>query len=238
MAKGDVIAYYRVSTHKQGAEGLGIESQKEAVANYIKNSNEPLTLVNSFTEVESGTRKGNGKRPKLDEALLYCKLCDATLVIARLDRLHRNVAAQSALMESGVNFVACDNPHANRFTLHILAAVAEDEAAKIARNTTAALASRKESGKPMGSQCWKSGKGLLNVENQEKGRALAAETNKAKASTKAQSIIAIAKHMGIDLENLSYHQIAKELNAKGVATTSGKGKRWAYSSVRNLLNRV
>lgn len=124
------VAYFRVSTQRQGQSGLGLEGQQAAVAAFC----EPLE---SFTEVESGKRSD---RPELARAIAACKRLGATLVIAKLDRLARNVHFVSGLMESGVEFIACDNPNANRLTVHILAAVAEDEARRISERTKAALA--------------------------------------------------------------------------------------------------
>ena len=152
MAQGKYIAYYRVSTQKQGKSGLGLEAQQAAVHTYLNGGN--WELLREFTEIESGTRKGNGKRPALAAALAECKIHKATLLIAKLDRLYRNVAAQSALMESGVDFVAIDNATATRFTLHILSAVAEDEAVKISQRTKDALSARRAKGLPMGAKCW------------------------------------------------------------------------------------
>lgn len=132
-----LVAYYRVSTDKQGKSGPGLEAQQAAVQNYARSVG-PITR--EFTEVESGKRSD---RPVLAEALRYAKRTRATLVIAKLDRLARNVHFLSGLMESGVDFVACDNPNANKLTIHILAAVAEDEARRISERTKAALAAYK-----------------------------------------------------------------------------------------------
>src|SRR5690349_2260256 len=118
-----VIAYYRVSTARQGQSGLGLEAQQAAIAAYARQCG--AEIVKFYTEVESGKRSD---RPELLKALAHAKSIGATLVVAKLDRLGRNVAFLSSLMESGVEFVACDNPSANRLTLHILAAVAENEA--------------------------------------------------------------------------------------------------------------
>jgi DNA invertase Pin-like site-specific DNA recombinase len=126
------VAYYRVSTQRQGASGLGLEAQQEAVRGFTKGG----TIVAEVVEVESGKRND---RPKLAEALALCRKTKATLIIAKLDRLARNVAFVSNLMESGVDFVAVDFPQANRLTVHILAAIAEHEAAMISQRTRAAL---------------------------------------------------------------------------------------------------
>ena len=116
---GKFIAYYRVSTGKQAASGLGLEAQRSAVVDYLNGGR--WKLIADFTEVESGK---NSERPQLARALALCRLHKATLVVAKLDRLARNVHFLSGLMESGVDFVACDMPSANRLTIHVLAAVA------------------------------------------------------------------------------------------------------------------
>ena len=134
------VAYYRVSTARQGQSGLGLEAQQSAVESFC----EP---IESFTEVESGKLK---QRPELMRAIAACKRHKAILVVAKLDRVARNVAFVSTLMESGVEFIACDNPNANRLTIHILAAVAEDEASRISERTKAALAAAKRRGVVLG----------------------------------------------------------------------------------------
>jgi DNA invertase Pin-like site-specific DNA recombinase len=173
----------------------------------------------------------------LAKALEDCKVHGAVLIIAKLDRLYRNVAAQSALMESGVEFVACDNPTASRFTLHILAAVAEHEATQISNRTKLALAERAKKGLPMGAACWKSDSGKLSKENQEVGRAKAAQINREKAATLARLINAKIEEIKQETGAESYHAIAMELNRRNIPTT-GKGKKWAYASVRNVMSRL
>src|SRR5215212_2109818 len=138
IAKGTVVAYYRVSTARQGQSGLGLEAQQKAVADFLNGGN--WQLIGEVVEVESGKRSD---RPKLQEALRLCRLHGATLVIAKLDRLARNVAFISNLMESGVEFRAVDFPQANRLTVHILAAVAEHEREMISKRTKDALASKR-----------------------------------------------------------------------------------------------
>jgi DNA invertase Pin-like site-specific DNA recombinase len=130
---GSYVAYYRVSTQRQGRSGLGLEAQQDAVRNHLNGGD--WRIVGEFTEVESGKRKD---RPKLAAALAACRVHGAKLVIAKLDRLARNVAFVSALMEAGVEFEAVDFPQANRLTIHILAAVAEHEAKVISERTKAA----------------------------------------------------------------------------------------------------
>src|SRR5882724_3904148 len=138
-----IIGYLRVSTKGQEESGLGLEAQKAAIGAYAKASG----ILTCYTEVESGKL---ANRPELARALAHCRRSKATLVVAKLDRLARNVAFLSALMDSTVPFVAVDNPHANRLTLHILAAVAEAEAKAISDRTKAALAAYKARGGKLG----------------------------------------------------------------------------------------
>jgi DNA invertase Pin-like site-specific DNA recombinase len=142
---GKFVAYYRVSTDKQGQSGLGLDGQRQAVMNYLNGG--PWRLVAEHTEVESGKRNA---RPELQKALAACRRHKAKLCIAKLDRLSRNLAFIATLMDSGVEFVATDNPHANKLTIHILAAVAEHEREAISQRTKAALAAAKARGKKLG----------------------------------------------------------------------------------------
>ncbi len=132
------VAYHRVSTDKQGRSGLGLEAQRSAVEAHVAGARGTVTAA--FIEVESGRRKD---RPQLAAALAAARVHRAVLVIAKLDRLARNVHFVSGLMESGVEFVAADMPTVNRLTVHILAAVAEEEARMISARTKAALAAAK-----------------------------------------------------------------------------------------------
>jgi DNA invertase Pin-like site-specific DNA recombinase len=138
------IAYYRVSTAQQGSSGLGLEAQREAVSRHIASTGG--RLIDEYEEIESGKRND---RPQIAAALAACRAKRAVLVIAKLDRLARNVAFISALMDSGVDFVAADMPVANRLTVHVLAAVAEHEREMISQRTKAALqaeGARREAG--------------------------------------------------------------------------------------------
>src|SRR4051794_7873796 len=141
MADGRFVAYYRVSTDRQGRSGLGLDAQRSAVADYLNGGD--WRLAAEFTEVESG-RKNHP--PQLAKALITCRRIGATLIIAKLDRLARNVAFVSNLMESGVPFVAVDRPNAKPFELHIYAAMAEEETRAISARTKAALAAAKARG--------------------------------------------------------------------------------------------
>ena len=143
---GRWISYLRVSTDRQGASGLGLEAQRKAVEDYLNGGS--WKLAAEYVEIESGKRSNN--RPQLAGALAACKKHKAKLVIAKLDRLARNVHFISGLMDAGVEFVACDMPHANKLTIHILAAVAEHEREAISARTKAALAAAKARGKQLG----------------------------------------------------------------------------------------
>lgn len=139
-----LVAYYRVSTRQQKRSGLGLEAQRLSVRAYVKTCSGKL--IAELTEVESGTKND---RPIIKEALWRCRVYGAKLVVAQLDRLARSAALIAKLLESGVDFVAADMPMANRFTIHILAAVAEYEARLISERTRAAFAAVKARGTPI-----------------------------------------------------------------------------------------
>ncbi|MFN0291334.1 recombinase family protein [Pedobacter helvus] len=214
------IAYYRVSTQKQGQSGLGLNSQKTIVKNYLKEI-EPL---HELTDVESGTRKGNNREALL-EAIKLSKRYNATLVIAKLDRLARNVKFITTLMESGIEFVACDMPTANKFTIHIFAALAEQEAEMISQRTKLALGELKRQGvklgKPENLNCEAIAKGL--IKRQE--NALNDENNR-----KATLLIKSMKN-----EGKSFYEITRELNKAGFKTR--RGNSFYVTQVINLYER-
>src|SRR6478752_4752460 len=139
------VAYFRVSTGRQGKSGLGLEAQRASVINYLNGGT--WELVGEFVEVESGK---HSDRPRLAEALQVCRKHRAKLVIAKLDRLSRNLAFIATLMESGIEFVAVDNPHANKLTVHILAAVAQHEREAISERTKDALRAARARGTKLG----------------------------------------------------------------------------------------
>lgn len=149
MASGKFVSYIRVSTARQGASGLGLEAQQEAVQRFLNGGS--WELLGEFKEVETG--KGAdalAKRPQLRAALDLCRKEGATLIIAKLNRLSRSVHFVSGLMESKVRFVACDMPEANELTIHIMAAFAEHEAKRISQRTKDALAVAKARGAVLG----------------------------------------------------------------------------------------
>src|SRR3954464_14612171 len=220
MAVGRFVAYYRVSTDKQGRSGLGLEAQREAVQAYLNGGS--WTLAAAVTEVESGRRND---RPELDRALGLCRLYGATLIVAKLDRLAGNVAFISKLMESGVDFVAVDLPQATRFTIHILAAVAEHEREMISQRTKAALDAAKARGVKLGPPA--------NLSNQLGGRAKGSATMAAKAAKRAADLLPLILPMRAG--GASLRQIADGLNRCSVPAP--RGGDWSAVAVKRILER-
>ena len=210
---GRFVAYYRVSTDRQGQSGLGLEAQRAAVAGFVAGRGE---LAAEHVEVESGKR---ADRPELGRALELCRQRRAVLVIAKLDRLARNVHFISGLMESGVEFRAVDMPDANRLTLHILAAVAEHEREAISARTTAALAAARARGVKLGSPD--------PAAAAARGRAVLA----AAAAPARERAVPIIRRLRA--EGLSLRGIVAALVAEGVPPL--RGGAWHPETVRKLL---
>jgi DNA invertase Pin-like site-specific DNA recombinase len=223
---GKFIAYYRVSTPRQGRSGLGLEAQQRAVRDHLNGGK--WRIVAEYVEIESGKRADN--RPKLADALKACRAHGAKLIIAKLDRLSRNVAFISNVMEAGVDFEAIDFPQANRLTIHILAAVAEHEARMISERTKAALAAAKRRGVKLGGV--RSGHRPFTSRVQAMG-VKANSTNAQRRAADMQPIIAELQAAGFQ----SRSAIAAELNARSVPTMSGTGS-WQATSVGRLLARL
>ena len=224
MAKGNFVAYYRVSTGKQAASGLGLEAQKDAVADYLNSGR--WTLLDEFIEVEWGK---NSDRPQLECALALCRLHNATLVVAKLDRLARNLHFLSGLMESGVGFVACDLPSANRLTIHVLAAVAEAEALAISQRTKAALKVAKAPGVALGGD-----RGSLTKKVRDKGRAIGIEVRRQRARKRAADLLPIIE-ASREEGAISLQDIADGLNKRSIPTA--QGGLWQPTQVMRVLVR-
>lgn len=222
MASGKYVAYYRVSTDKQGRSGLGLEAQQKAVQDYLNGGK--WRLVASFTEVESGRNNG---RPELTKALAACRVHSATLVIAKLDRLSRNARFLLELQEAGVRFVAVDMPHADNFTVGVLALVAQKEAEMISQRTKAALAAAKARGVKLGGD-----RGKLTDKQRARGTERSVEARNAKADSRARDLAPILR----ELAGLSYADMAQALNDKGIS--SPRGSRWSAMSVRREVTRA
>lgn len=220
MAKGKFVSYIRVSTARQGASGLGLEVQQEAVRRFLNGGD--WELIVEFQEVETG--KGSdalAKRPQLKAALDACRQHGATLIIAKLDRLARNVHFVSGLMESKVKFVACDMPEANELTIHIMAAFAEHEAKRISQRTKDALAVARDRGVELG----KAGAANLrpNIEARQKAASDFAESRRSLFENMRQ-------------RRLTQRQIVAELNSFGVLAP--KGGAWQLAQVQRVIARL
>ena len=215
------VSYLRVSTDRQGASGLGLEAQRAAVMQHIGSGE----LVAEFLEVESG-RKDD--RPQLQRALAEAKRKGAVLVVAKLDRLARDAHFLLGLMKAGVDFVAADNPQANRLTVGILALVAEEEARAISARTKAALQAAKARGVALGSR------NPAIREALEGGQAQSIATRKAAADAHATALAGRLDAM--QREGLSLRQMAERLNSEGVATA--RGGQWHAATVRNAIQRI
>ena len=225
MATGKFVSYLRVSTDKQGASGLGLEAQRAAVAGFLDGGE--WRLLREVVEVESGKRND---RPSLAEALRLCRAYRATLVIAKLDRLARNVAFIANLMESGVEFVAVDMPEVTKFTIHIMAAVAEQEAEAISKRTTAALAAAKARGVILGGL---RGDASRMAKIARRGSAAGVAVRVAKATLHRESVMPAI----LDIQNggiATLRAIAGELNARGVETR--RGGKWSAVQVQRVIS--
>jgi DNA invertase Pin-like site-specific DNA recombinase len=221
MANGKFIAYFRVSTDKQGRSGLGLEAQRKTVADYLNGGNWELTA--EFVEVESGKRSD---RPQLAKAIDAAKKAKATLIIAKLDRLARNVHFVSGLMEAGIEFVAADLPTTDKFMLHIYAAVAEQEARAISQRTKAALQAAKARGKRLG---WAN----PNRADNAKATTASVSTRIAKADNFAGTVADLIAGLRA---TKSFAEIAKELNNRQIKTA--RGGAWHPTTVKNVIDRL
>lgn len=215
--KTDYIAYYRVSTKRQGRSGLGLDAQKELVGRYVNGGK----LIASFTEIESGKKDS---RPQLQAALEACQKKKATLLIAKLDRLSRDLHFISGLQKSGIQFVCCDMPDMDELTIHILASVAQHERKLISQRTRDALQAAKKRGVKLGSP------------QPLKALQKAYKAHSAKADSFAESIKPIIEELKAKAGVKTLQEIADALNLRGISTS--RGGKWWPTSVKNLLNRI
>lgn len=206
------IAYYRVSTERQGQSGLGLEAQQAAVKAYADG------IIHSFTEIESGK---NDDRPQLAAAIALCKSTGAALLIAKIDRLSRQAAFLLTLRDSGVQIVAADMPQAGTLEFGIRAVVAQHEREEISRRTRAALQAAKARGVRLGSSNPAIGAAAGNAAIQARAKAFAVNM---------QPILAQIRAAGCT----SLRDIAQALQARGIKTARG-GTVWHASQVANLL---
>lgn len=218
MATGKFVTYFRVSTQRQGASGLGLEAQEESVRQYLNGGD--WSVVAKFVEVESG-RKTDQDRPKLREALGICKKEGAVLLVAKLDRLARSVHFISGLMRAGVRFVAVDMPEANELTVHIMAAFAEHEAKRISQRTKDALAAARARGVVLGAA------GAANLRPNLERRQQDADA----FAVKLRGVID-----GMKARGMSQRAMVSELNSLGVKTPTGRD--WNLSQLQRTIARV
>jgi len=212
------VSYLRVSTQSQGQHGLGMQAQRDAVTRYVESVDG--TILQEFAEVESG---GKGERPQLKAALKLCKTKHATLVIAKLDRLARNVRFISDLMESGIDFVAADMPSANRLTIHIIAAIAEHERTMISDRTRAGLKAAKARGIKLGNPNWRAAQNLATT---------AAKGGAAAFMAKMKPIVEMIDPTG-SMAPSHLASILDRLGHKPIRASS-----WTQSSIISLRRRI
>lgn len=216
------IAYYRVSTKRQGESGLGLDAQKKAVSSHISDKGE---LLKEFVEIESG-RASDANRPVLEAALALCKQTGACLIVAKLDRLYRSVRFTSTLMESDVDFYCCDAPYADPLSIHILSAIAEHEAKMIGQRTKLALQAAKARGTKLGTP------ENLTAAARKKG----SESRRMKKLSnpefkKMSAIVALYLNQGYKPA-----QITHELNQQGYKTPTGANIHDVY--VRRIMSEL
>lgn len=221
MNKLKYVSYLRVSTQKQGHSGLGLEAQREIIRNYLHEK----TPISEFIEVESGRKKD---RPKLKEALDLCRKTGATLIVAKLDRLARNVCFLSSLLETDVEIIFCDFPQANKMVLHILSAISQYEAELTASRTKSALAAKRARGFKLGNP-----EHLLDKHQQAIQNSIM--TCKSKADNNPNNKRAVAMLRTLVKEEHSLKEMADILNREGFVTS--KGACFSKATVYKLIKR-
>jgi DNA invertase Pin-like site-specific DNA recombinase len=213
------IAYYRVSTQKQGKSGLGLEAQKSAVMQFLSEND---ILLGEYTDIESGKRNN---RPNLLEAIAQSKKEEAILLIAKLDRLSRNAAFIFTLRDTHVKFKCVDMPEANSVTIGIMAVLAQDERERISQRTKAALSELKKQGKKLGSPQ------NLNLAARKKGFQTRIENSRNNENNqKATALIVSLRNQG-----LTFYRITKRLNALNFKTR--RGNQFQQNQVKILFDR-
>jgi DNA invertase Pin-like site-specific DNA recombinase len=222
-----VVSYIRVSTQRQGTSGLGLEGQRTAVNAFCVAHG--VRVLREYQDVESGRHDA---REGLKKAIAHARRAKATLLIAKLDRLARNVAFVANLMESDVEFTACDLPSANRLLLHVMAAVAEAEARSISERTIAALTAAKARGKPLGATNPRSRN--LSVESMSQGRKQGSSAMASAARAYYADVAPEIRRMRS--EGKSFAAIALDLNDSGFTLRSGKP--WNAVQVKRVLDRA
>ena len=215
------VAYLRQSTTKQEKSGLGIEAQRDIIHSFVKDGQ----IISEYVETESGK---NNFRPKLQEALALCRKTNSILIVAKLDRLSRNVAFTSKLLESDVEITFCDFPQANRLILHIISSIAEYEANLISQRTRQSLKAKKERGVKLGKS-----ENLMNKHSEAIQRSN--QTNREKAKNNTNNMRAVALLRSMVKEGMTVSQMADKLNKQGFVTS--KGCKFQIVQVQRLMHR-
>ena len=216
------IAYYRVSRKEQGISGLGLSAQKNSVEKYVEGQDG--IILDAYTEIETGTNKR--ERVEIQKAIQQAKNEGAVLVIAKLDRLARNVSFISSLMDAGIEFLAVDMPSANNFTIHIFSALAEQEAKLISSRTKLALAELKKKGAVLGNP-----NNLTDKAREQGVKTIRENAINNDRNRQAQSVITSCKEKG-----MSYRQIAEYLNQLNFKTRYGN--QFMAPTVHRLYRRT
>jgi|TARA_R100000700_G_C3140885_1_gene122761 DNA invertase Pin-like site-specific DNA recombinase len=213
-----MIGYARVSTKKQGLDGLGMEDQIKQIKDYAKRNN--LTIIKIYKETESGN-KTDKHRPELSKAISQSKINKCKLVIARIDRLSRNVEFTYKLLNSKVDFVCIDMPQANTMTIGFMSVIAQNYRDQVSANTKRALARKKENGDKLGN--------VINlVKHRDKGR-ITHKQNCSKFATDKLQMIKGFMSTGVT----SYKGLADLLNKHQVPTM--RAKKWYPTTIKNIL---
>lgn len=228
MVKARFVSYLRVSTDRQGRSGLGLEAQRQAVADYLNGGD--WELIAEVIEIESG---GKNDRPKLREAIEKCRAYGAKLVVAKFDRLARNAAFLLSLRDAGIDFVAADMPDANRLTVGLMAVIAEHEREAISQRTTAALAAAKARGVRLGA--FRDGQFVGRVGTRDDAQR-ATQGRMRQADAFAQGIQTALRDADPD-GTASLSAIARCFNDRGVPTPTGRGQ-WSAAAVSRLKARL
>ena len=218
---GNYIAYLRQSTTKQERSGLGVEAQRDIINSFIKEG----VILAEYVETESGRKSDS---PKFQEAFALCRKTNSILIVAKLDRLSRNVAFTSKLLESDVEIIFCDFPQANRLILHIISSIAEYEANLISQRTRQSLKAKKERGVKLGKS-----ENLMNKHNEAVARSN--QTNRIKAKNNANNMRAVALLRSMVKEELTLSQMTIRLNEQGFVTS--KGCKFQIVQVQRLIQR-
>jgi DNA invertase Pin-like site-specific DNA recombinase len=232
------VAYYRVSTAKQGKSGLGLEAQEAAALAFVAGRGLDAKLLASFTEVESG-KKSDKDRPELARAMEHARLTGATLLIAKLDRLSRDAHFLLGLQKAGVQFIAADMPEANEMVVGLMAVIAQAERKMISQRTKAALAEARKRVAIRGQKRHPDIKRLGNPRGaahlRKFGNKLATEALSAKAQERATGLAATLEALRVE-GIASANAIARALNARNYATP--RGGKWTARSVLNVAHKL